>query len=304
MRNRRPAIAATLAATAVVLAGVVMPTSAQAAPLVGACYDYPVKTLQATSSAAPAIGCEAPHTAETYYVRTLPDSFGRPSKSSLGARISAAKPCTTAALNAYVGMPDRALPSRFLSVSLVPTDAQWAAGERWLRCDVAMLEGSEFAHFAGTAAAYVAAQPQDTFNYCTRGTPDPLKAKAFACTAPKKNWGTNPPPDLNWIKVLEKQLGSAGSKFPGDSSVLKQSYALCHKAGKVWKGKQPYPGWWRIYPTASGWKKGRRSIQCFVPYGQYLEHLAMTAPKPTPTPAPTATPTATPDASPTPAPSA
>ncbi|MEI6363528.1 MAG: hypothetical protein WCP95_15505, partial [Actinomycetes bacterium] len=129
MRNRRQAWAGLLTAAALVVAGIIAPVPASADPLVGACYDYPASTLHKVSSAAPAIGCDALHTAETYYVRPLPDSFGLPSKASLGAKISAGKPCTVATMNAYLGMPDRVLPSRWLIVPLFPTDAQWAAGE-------------------------------------------------------------------------------------------------------------------------------------------------------------------------------
>jgi hypothetical protein len=304
MRIRRHRLSAPAIATAVIASVIGLAAPASAVPVVGACYDYNAKTLKAVSSNAPAIGCDAPHTAETYYVRTIPDSFGLPSKSSLGAQLSASKPCTVTAINAYLGMPGRALPSRFRSVPLFPTDAQWTAGERWMRCDVALQEGLGLQPFAGTVTAFVASQPQDTFNFCTRGAPNPLKVAAYVCQAPKKpHWADNPPRDLNWLKVFEVRVGTAGSKFPGDASVLKQSSALCQKMGKKWKGTQALPGWWRIYPTASGWKKGLRSIQCFVPYAQYLEHLAARAPKPVPAPGPTATPTpVAPVASPSPQP--
>jgi hypothetical protein len=292
MRIRRYRLGALVISAAVIASVIGSAAPASAVPVVGACYDYNAKTLKAVSSNAPAIGCEAPHTAETYYVRTLPDSFGLPSKSSLGAQLSASKPCTVPAMNAYLGMPSRALPSRFRSVPLFPTDAQWKAGERWMRCDVALQEWLGLQPFAGSAPAFVASQPQDIFNFCTRGEPNPLKVAAYVCQAPKKpNWADKTPRDLNWLKVFELRVGTAGSKFPGLASVLKQSSAQCQKMGKKWKGKQALPGWWRIYPTASGWKKGLRSIQCFVPYAQYLEHLAAHAPKPVPTPAPTATPT-------------
>jgi hypothetical protein len=279
MRNRRQAWAGLLTAVALVAAGIIAPATASADPIVGTCYDYPSSTLHKVSSAAPAIGCEAAHTAETYYVRPLPDSFGLPSKASLGAKISAGKPCTVETMNSYLGLTGRVLPSRWLIVPLFPTDAQWTAGERWMRCDVVLQGGLELKQFTGTASAFVAANPADVFNFCTPKEPSATKTSAYPCKDAKHNW----------IKVLDKELGGAGSRFPGKTSVEKSTRRLCESMGKKYDGKIEFPGWWGIWPTKRGWKEGRRSAQCFVPYGQYLKDVAQSAPRPTPTPAPTPT---------------
>jgi hypothetical protein len=283
MRLRRHATAILLTSAAVVLSGMVVPSSASAAPLVGGCYDYPAKTIGKVSSAAPAIGCEAPHTAETYWVGALADAFGLPSASTQVARLSAGRPCTVKAMNDYLGMSDRTLPTRFRTVVLFPTDEQWNAGERWVRCDVVLQGGLELKPVTGTAAQLVAITSKEIFNFCTPKEPNIKATFAYPCLDPKKNW----------IKVLDQELGGPGSAFPGTTSVDRRAIALCQKMGKRYQGKDKYPGWWRIYPTASGWKQGRRSVQCFVPYKQYLEHLAKVAPAPTPTPAPSPTPTPT-----------
>ena len=308
MRTRRP-LAVLFSTIAVLAAGLVVPVAASAQPVVGACFDYPMKTPAPISSAAPAISCDAPHTAETYFVRTLPDAFGTPSASTVSARTVASRPCTTQAMNAYLGMSARVIPSRFLTVVVFPTDAQWNAGERWMRCDTALQLGIDFTPITGTAAAFVAATPAESLNACTRGNPSPVKNALYPCTPPKrKDWAINPPRDLNWLKVLEQPLTNK-SKFPGDNAAITAAIKICQKQGKAYKGVQKYPGWWRINPTSSGWKKGRRTIQCFVPYAQYLEHLAKLAPTPAPTPSPTATavpaaPSAPAAPSPSPSPSA
>lgn len=274
-------ITALAAAATVVVAGLVSPAIAAADPLVGQCYDYPAKSIRATSTTAPAMDCGAQHTGETYYVRTLPDSFGLPSKSSLGGRLSASKPCTIAAMNAYLGLSDRSLPTRFLSVPRFPTDAQWQAGERWMRCDVVLQGGLELKKLQGPVQSFVTATPKEIFNFCTQGEPNAVKTAAFPCTDPKRNW----------VKLLNKDLGGAGSKFPGARSVEKSTRKLCGKLGNTYAGKSDYPRWWAIWPTAAGWNKGVRTAQCFVPYSQYLEEMAKRAPKPTPVPTPSPTPT-------------
>lgn len=278
----RPTVIA-MATGATVLAALIAPPSVAAAePVVGACYDYSRSALETVSSTAAPIPCTAKHTAETYLVRTLPDSFGPPSKASTASRLSAAEACSVSAMNTHVGWTDRRLPSRFLTAVLFPTNEQWKAGERWMRCDVVLQGGTALVTVTKPMAEVVAAAPAEQFDFCTPGTPNAKNTSAFPCTKPK----------VNWIKVLDKDLGSPGTAFPGTRTVENRTKALCRAQGKQWNGKEKYPGWWAIWPTAKGWKEGRRSAQCFVPYSQYQAELAGRAPAPAPTSAPEVVPPA------------
>ncbi len=301
MRLRRQALTVLLTSAVLVLVGVGLPTTAAAAPVVGACYEYPADTLTKVSSGAPAIGCESPHTAETFWVGTVADAIGLPSKVTPVSYLTAGKPCTAKVMNTYLGFTDRSLPSRFTTVVLLPTDAQWAAGERWVRCDVVLKAGKALKSITGTATGLVAATPEAIFNFCTPKEPRAASTAAYPCTNAKKNW----------IKVLDVTLGGPAAKFPGDQAVAKYMQAQCKKMAKKYDGKIPYPGYWGLWPTSRGWTEGTRMGQCFVPYNQYLKELAQNAPRPTPSPsptpvpspAPTVTPVA-PEASPAPSPSA
>lgn len=268
-------------ATSLLASGLVIAPSASAVATIGSCYDYPIGTIGKVSSAAPVIGCESPHTAETYRVGTLAASFGPPSKAPLAARLAAGRLCSVASMNAYLGMADRTLPSRYRPVVLMPTDEQWNAGERWVRCDAVLQSGLQLQKMTDTAPAFVAATETSALNFCTPSTPSARNTAAVQCTKPKSNW----------IKVLDKELGGPNSRFPGTNSVLRRSAAICQKIAERYDGKVPYPGWWRINPTQRGWSLGKRSVQCFVPYEQYLKELAQRAPAPAPVPAPTPAPT-------------
>ncbi len=277
MASLRTGLSAFAVATAVVTTMLVMPTPAAAAATVGSCYEYPISTIGKVASAAPVIGCESPHTAETWYVGIVTDAFGMPSKSTHARRLLAGRPCTTKAMNAYLGMPDRRLPSRYRTVVLFPTDAQWNAGERWVRCDVVLQSGLQLQQTSGTAAAFIAAIAPKALDFCTPSTPSARNTAAVQCTKPKRNW----------IKVLDRELGGPNSRFPGTNTVLRRSAVICQKIARTYDGKVPYPGWWRINPTQHGWNLGKRSVQCFVPYEQYLKELSQRAPVPAPTPVPT-----------------
>lgn len=279
-----------LAAGTVLLAGLVAPAPAAAAPQVGACYDYKAAVLDEVSTPASAVDCNELHTAETYYVGRVGDSFGLPSQASLARILAAGQPCTVKAMNTYLGVPDRVLPSRFQTAVLFPTDEQWAAGERWVRCDVVLQGGLQLRPFRGTAAALVASAPPEQFDFCTPGEPNARATAAFPCRNPKKNW----------IKVLDRELGGPGTSFPGSSTVERKTRAICERQGKVWDGKVEFPGWWGIWPTQVGWKEGTRTAQCFVPYQQYLNELKSRRPKPTPAPTPAPEPTPQPTVDPQP----
>lgn len=266
--------------TALAASGLTMPVSASAAVVIGSCYDYSLATIGKVASAAPVIGCESPHTAETWHVGTVDAAFGAPSKSTQARRLAAGRPCTLTAMNSYLGMTGRSLPSRYRTVVLFPTDDQWDAGERWVRCDVVLQSGLQLQKTAGTAAAFVASTSAGALNFCTPSTPSAQNTAAVQCANPTKNW----------IKVLDKELGGPSSRFPGTSSVLRRSAVICQKIAKKYDGGVTYPGWWRINPTQHGWNLGKRSVQCFVPYKQYLAELAQHTPAPTPTATPTPAP--------------
>lgn len=270
----RRASATFLIGTAVLLNGVLAATPAHAETAVGTCYDYDRADVAKGSSSAPAVSCDTKHTAETYFVGKLPESFGLPSKVSVAQRISAGRPCTVTAMNAYLGTPERRLPSRFQTVVLVPTDEQWRAGDREVRCDVVLQGGTSLVTLTKPAAEMVASTSPEQFDFCTPGTPNAKNTAAFPCNKPK----------VNWIKVLDKELGTAGSPFPGTKTVENRTRSLCKAQGKTWNGKEKYPGWWAIWPTAKGWKEGRRSAQCFVPYLQYQAELAQGTPASAPAP--------------------
>ena len=108
----RQTVTAAAAAATVLAALVAPPTAAAAEPVVGTCYDYPKSTLGKVSSTATPVPCTAKHTAETYYTRALPDSFGLPSKASTAApsfsALRASRPTR---------QPSRASPSAMASPS-------------------------------------------------------------------------------------------------------------------------------------------------------------------------------------------
>lgn len=237
------------------------PPASAATPTVGSCFEYPATTIGKASSGAPAIPCEAPHTAETYWVGSVSDAFGLPSRASTKDRLRATQACTEKAMNDYLGLTQRRIPSRFTSVALFPTDEQWQAGERWVRCDTVLKAGRQLTSITGPAAAFAASVPADRLDSCTIGTPKPLSTAEYRCTQPKKEW----------ILVAEQELGSLADPYPGDSAVVRKATRICERYAKRYDGGLDYPGWWRLNPLRPLWQEGERTVRCYVPLYQYLD---------------------------------
>ena len=272
MRSRGTFLARTMTAGVASLALVttvisVAPTVAAltpaAIPAVDQCFNYTAKATKDEAAAAPAVDCLSVHTAQTFLTRVLPDSFGIPAKASVADRLKVTAPCTTRAVNEYLGITGRDLPNRFQVVTVFPSKAQWDAGERWARCDVVLRGGTGFVKYSSTARTLVESTPLDQFNYCTPGIPGSRTTAAYPCTNPKKNW----------IMIAESELGKATTRFPGNTSVERLAKKYCEREGKKFSAGIKFFGWWAIWPNATGWKRGERTTQCFVPYTQFAKDV-------------------------------
>jgi len=231
------------------------------APKVADCFNYQTSGTKDQAASAPAVDCTTPHTAQTYWVGNLSQRFGVPAQASTAARLAATLPCTIKNVDTFLGLGDRKLPSRFQSIPVFPSKAQWDAGERWVRCDLVFRAGRAAQQLTTSMSDFVAQAPPDQFNFCTPGVPGNRTTSAYPCTNVKKNW----------IMILERDLGSTPTKrFPGSRSVEGQTKKICEKAAKPYVTLKKYYPWWAIWPTSAGWSRGDRTAQCFVPYSEFV----------------------------------
>lgn len=114
------------------------------APAVGDCHalDRP-EHFEILSDAAPAVDCGAAHTTETYLIGDLASVARFSSRyPALEERLEVSEEiCSGAVARAYVAANARQALYGVSSVAFLPTPAQWSAGERWVRCDLVMVEG-------------------------------------------------------------------------------------------------------------------------------------------------------------------
>ncbi|MFM7147057.1 MAG: septum formation family protein [Actinomycetales bacterium] len=274
MRKRTFAsgLATSLATAGVVLAllgGILLapPAAASEAPSVGTCYGYSAKEAKEFSTTSGPVDCAGPHTAEVFAVGTAPATMSDPRSAKPGQIIAATKSsCTQAGLKAYLGLTDD-FPTRFQFKAHFPNAEQWAAGQRWVRCDATLRDQLALGTWAGTAAATVQAQGAAAFRFCTPSVglleaPDATRTRAQNCTDPKKQW----------ILVATQALGLSGAKFPGLTRLQKKATAICKRYRNVYHGglKDDFTrGWYYFIPTSVGWKAGDREVKCWVPLQQF-----------------------------------
>lgn len=278
---RTSVIAMTAAGVGIASVLVVPPVvQADTTPQVGDCYNYSAKEAGQRVTTSPKVDCSTRHRGETFFVGTVAGNFPPPRKVNVKAATrEALRNCTPERMNAYLGITDN-MPTRFEITAHFPNQTDWAAGARWVRCDLTLRQGTSTETWSGPAPQRVASTPRASFNFCTPSVgylawPDPLRTKAQRCTTPKKQW----------ILVAEKSLGKAGARYPGANSMNRRAMAKCKPLRNTYPGGLPTArrGWFYVYPTAAGWARGQRDALCWVPLKQYLDSVS---PAPTPEPAP------------------
>jgi hypothetical protein len=247
----------------------VAPAAQAAAPEPGTCWGYNVKQAEQRSSGG-AVDCATNHSAETFYVGDLRGNFANPAKASpreIGREF--ARNCTMERMNTYLGV-SQGLPLRTRIFMFLPSAEQWQAGERWVRCDVAMRSGLELQKWRGPLSELIASSPASTFQYCTPSVgfiewPDPVRTRAQRCTTPKKQW----------ILVGTPKLGEPAAKFPGQRNAERRARDRCAKFRDTYPGgkRKADRNWFYIYPTSVGWDRGERNASCWVPLQQYADTI-------------------------------
>ena len=265
---RVPALLASLALAAGLLVGVSAP--AYADPALGDCLDMPVGVspfdplVTGTS-----VDCEAPHNGEVFGLGDYPADWGKPSQERQRLEDFGwiFEVCPFEMLNMYkesAGAPAIMLADRFFLKAAAPTDAEWEAGDRTVRCVVMALAGApgqeKLTAWTGSIPDKLTSSAGiKEFARCTPAQPKSGRDNAIAQCKSAKNWiGVNYAFDLT---------GTPGNPFPGPA-IQKQADAKCAKAAKGFiKGKKVKP--FAAVETKQNWDDGIRSALCYIPLNNW-----------------------------------
>jgi Septum formation len=239
-------------------------------PVVGDCWNASVSDADewADWKGGATTPCAASHTLYTYHVGAVAGEkasswagSGGSTSLSPSVQTKAAHACDLSALLPNEKWNQQLIQAYFF----VPTEAQWKAGARWVRCDVGLLatgttlDNESFRALPRSIASFVHGVSSDPARYelCMNSTDsvtqvgplDNPDATIADCTS-----------DPQWRLATHAALpGGATAAFPDDATANAESTKICAPAatgdGQVWLA---------YLPTKAGWAAGDREVNCWV----------------------------------------
>lgn len=241
-----------------------------AKPSVGQCWNasFAQAAQWANWKGTSATACSDSHVLYTYEVGTIHGvtsstwaAAGDPTSLSAAVQSKAAEACTISTLLPHQKWNQQLIQDYFF----VPSEAQWKAGARWVRCDVGVLA-------TGTTLAdeRLSRLPASIQTFVSAVSSDPARYE-FCINSPQSVTAEGPLDDPDsviadctrspeWKLAARGDLpGASGAPFPSDAVANAESTKICSPAasgsGQIWIA---------YLPTAAGWASGDREVDCWV----------------------------------------
>jgi hypothetical protein len=241
-----------------------------AKPATGQCWN--ATTAQAADwtdwQGTSAIACTSSHTLYTYHVGKISGetsstwaATGDSTQLSPDVQTKADDACSISALLPHLKWNQQLIEQFFF----VPTEAEWKAGQRWVRCDVGVLatgttlDNESFTALPSKISTLVKSVDSDPVRYefCMNST------EAVTDIGPLDNPDAtlgDCSKDPQWRLATRGNLPeAAGAPFPDDATANTESTKICAPAatgdGQIWLA---------YLPTKTGWASGDREVDCWV----------------------------------------
>jgi hypothetical protein len=227
---------------------------ATTAPTEGACRVLTVADLHQPTNATATLDCARKHTAQTYAVGELPDTFADADYDSREVYRWAYQACSSKFVSFVGGDESLALRTTISWFWFRPSKKAWDKGARWYRCDVAGGNDASDALRAlpQDAKGMLAGRPDDHWLACANGE-DLVSAAKVPCSQPH-----------NWRAVTTIKLGEPGDAYPGDAVVASRSDAFCSSSVKAWLNyPATYTSGYTVFSKAY-WDLGNRRSVCWA----------------------------------------
>jgi hypothetical protein len=224
------------------------------APENGACRELVPEDISRPSNATAVVGCDEPHTAETYAVGELPSELEDAAYDDARLGEVAYETCA-ARFQEFLGADESTVMRSVVSWAWFrPSEKAWDEGARWYRCDAVGggEQSSELLDLPAGADGLLAGKPDDQWMVCVNGA-SVQTAEKIPCT--EKH---------NWRAVTTIKAGDAGDPYPGDRAVQQTTREYCSSSVAAWLG---YPAeydfgfTWFHQPE---WDAGNRRSICWA----------------------------------------
>ena len=251
----------------------------------GRCWNEPYEKVSAWTSwrGGDYVPCEEQHTTYTYTVQELPARHAAAFSRALSASQSAQAEMSAREDIRAVGsricqteleflVPTRGDQYSMLTMfTLLPSDAEWQAGARWVRCDIGLLApptpeseprfAALPAHITDLSLS-VERYPRQ-YELCLSASTTAEQDVPHADGAVQVPCNT----DDVWHFYASVPLGYAPeSAFPGSDAVASAAKAACASAAAELddaNADTDATQWW-FYPGEAGWDDGRRTASCWM----------------------------------------
>lgn len=223
-------------------------------PELGACRVLEPDDVAKASNATATVDCSEEHTAETYAVGQLPNSFDDADydDSDLGAW--AYSTCSKAFAD-FLGADDSLVMRTVVSWAWFrPSKAAWDQGARWYRCDVVGggEQSREYVDLPATAKGLLLGRPKDAWLVCADG-PTVAGSVKVPCSQPHQ-----------WRAVTTISLTSLGSTYPGDRLVEVTTRDFCSKSVGAWLNYPVDYDYGYTWFHEAEWEAGNRRSVCWA----------------------------------------
>jgi hypothetical protein len=223
-------------------------------PQLGACRVLTPQDVAQRYDSTPAVDCADPHTAETFAIGPLPDTFVDAAYDDERLGRFAYRTCGDAFAR-FLGADESSVLRTPLSWAWFrPAPRAWEQGARWYRCDVVGggEQDEEYVELPVTARGLLGGRPDDRWVVCAVG-PVVSGSEKVACSQPH-----------DWRAVTTIKLGDADDAYPGSRLVEVRTRDFCSRSVGAWLG---YPLDFDFGYTWFGegeWEAGNRRSICWA----------------------------------------
>ncbi|GEP34372.1 hypothetical protein NSZ01_21400 [Nocardioides szechwanensis] len=223
-------------------------------PELGACRVLAPDDVAQPSNATKAVDCSERHTAQTYAVGELPDTFDEAGYDDEELGAFAYETCSTK-FEKFLGADESLVMRTIVSWAWFrPSEKAWEDGARWYRCDVVGggEQTEEFVQLPESAEGLLLGRPSDRWMVCVSG-PSVTDSLKISCSEPH-----------DWRAVTTIKVGEPEEPYPGDRVVEVTTRDYCSDSVGAWLNYPVDYDFGYTWFHEAEWEAGNRRSVCWA----------------------------------------
>lgn len=222
-------------------------------PESGECRMLSAEDVAQPSDATRTVACTEDHTAQTYLVGDLPETFADAAYDDPALGRFAYQTCAPEFMD-HLGADESLVMRTVLSWAWFrPSEEAWADGARWFRCDV-VGGGPQIVEYVllPPSTGGLLLRPDDRWLVCANG-PTVSGSVKIPCSQPH-----------TWRAVTTIKLGEPGAEYPGDRVVEVRTRDYCSDSVGAWLGYPVNYDFGYTWFHEAEWDAGNRRSVCWA----------------------------------------